>query len=314
MDIECSFEPVTGQPRTMSNPNPDMNALGVMALELAGGEQPHKAALSPEQAGELATLIGRDLAKLVPQASGLDLVLAAAHFDPAEALRPGWPLHRRLEELQMRAPGRNQGPRLLAFGADANGEVPLPLQADATLTGGGLRLLPFVLTGDDAALLRETHDALEEVLLANGMSQPDTALLAQNAFGARIEHARYFTINDLAAMMAMQYDNQGLAALWPLLETALFAPTEEQWLESAPEPLLRYANGEARMALFDPAGWCAHYGHDHAAGDACERLRPLYEHYLVRQRQLAAVLEAHGIDVLYVHVEPGADARTALSA
>ena len=309
MYAEFSFEPVTGQPQTMSNSNPEMNALGVMALELAGGEQPRKAALSSEQAGELAALVGRDLAKLVPQASGLDLVLAAAHFDPAEALRHGWPLHRRLEELQMRAPGRNQGPRLLAFGADANGEVPLPLQADATLTGGGLRLLPFVLTGDDAALLRETHDALEEVLLANGMAQPDTALLAQNAFGARIEHARYFTINDLAAMMAMQYDNQGLAALWPVLETAMFDPTGGQWLDAPPEPLLRHANGEARMALFDPAGWCAHYGHDRNDG---ERLQRIYEQFLMRQRQMAAVLEAHGIDVLYVHVEAGQDARAAL--
>ncbi len=310
MYAEFSFEPVTGQPQTMSNTNPEMNALGVVALELAGGEQPRKAALSSEQAGELAALVGRDLAKLVPQASGLDLVLAAAHFDPAEALRPGWPLHRRLEELQMRAPGRNQGPRLLAFGADANGEVPLPLQADATLTGGGLRLLPFVLAGDDAALLRETRDALEEVLLANGMAQPDTALLAQNAFGARIEHARYFTVNDLAAMMAMQYDNQGLAALWPLLETALFATAEEHWLDTAPEPLLRYANGEARMALFDPAGWCAHYGRDRNDG---ERLQRIYEQFLMRQRQMAAVLEAHGIEVLYVHVEAGQDAKVLLA-
>lgn len=310
MYAEFSFEPVTGQPQTMSNTNPEMNALGVVALELAGGEQPRKAALSSEQAGELAALVGRDLAKLVPQASGLDLVLAAAHFDPAEALRPGWPLHRRLEELQMRAPGRHQGPRLLAFGADANGEVPLPLQADATLTGGGLRLLPFVLAGDDATLLRETRDALEEVLLANGMAQPDTALLAQNAFGARIEHARYFTVNDLAAMMAMQYDNQGLAALWPLLETALFATAEEHWLDTAPEPLLRYANGEARMALFDPAGWCAHYGRDRNDG---ERLQRIYEQFLMRQRQMAAVLEAHGIEVLYVHVEAGQDAKVLLA-
>ncbi len=294
----------------MSNPDSEMSALGVVALELAGGEQPRKAALSAEQAGELAALIGRDLAKLVPQASGLDLVLAAAHFDPAEALRPGWPLHRRLEELQVRAPGRNQGPRLLAFGADASGEVPLPLQADTALAGGGLRLLPFVLTGgEDKTLLQQARDALEEVLLANGMAQADTALLAQTAFGAKIEHARYFTVNDLAAMMAMQYDNQGLAALWPLLETALFSPGREQWLEAPPEPLLRYADGEVRMALFDPAGWCAHYGHDRAD---CERLQRIYEQYLMRQRQMAAVLEAHGIDVLYVHVEAGQDARVAL--
>lgn len=178
------------------------------------------------------------------------------------------------------------------------------------MTGGGLRLLPFVLAGDDATLLRETRDALEEVLLANGMAQPDTALLAQNAFGARIEHARYFTVNDLAAMMAMQYDNQGLAALWPLLETALFATAEEHWLDTAPEPLLRYANGEARMALFDPAGWCAHYGRDRNDG---ERLQRIYEQFLMRQRQMAAVLEAHGIEVLYVHVEAGQDAKVLLA-
>ncbi|MBD9537480.1 MAG: hypothetical protein ACN6RG_08030 [Stenotrophomonas sp.] len=294
----------------MSNSNPDMNALGVLALELAGGQQPRKAALSSDQAGELAALVGRDLAKLVPQVSGLDLVFAAAHFDPAEVLRPGLPIHRRLEELQARAPGRNQGPRLLAFGADANGEVPLPLQADPGLVGGGLRVVPFVLTGTDTGLLQEARDALEEVLLANGMAQPDTALLAQTGFAAQIEHARYFTFNDLAAMMAMQYDNQGLADLWPLLETAMFAPGQEQWLEAPPEPLLRYVGGEVRMALFDPAGWCAHYGHER---NACDRLQRVYEQYLMRQRQMAAVLEAHGIDVLYVHVHAGQDAKAMLA-
>lgn len=294
----------------MSNSNPDMNALGVLALELAGGQQPRKAALSSDQAGELAALVGRDLAKLVPQVSGLDLVFAAAHFDPAEVLRPGLPIHRRLEELQARAPGRNQGPRLLAFGADASGEVPLPLQADPGLVGGGLRVVPFVLTGTDTGLLQEARDALEEVLLANGMAQPDTALLAQTGFAAQIEHARYFTFNDLAAMMAMQYDNQGLADLWPLLETAMFAPGQEQWLEAPPEPLLRYVGGEVRMALFDPAGWCAHYGHER---NACDRLQRVYEQYLMRQRQMAAVLEAHGIDVLYVHVHAGQDAKAMLA-
>lgn len=294
----------------MSNSNPDMNALGVVALELAGGQQPTHAALDAGQAGELAALIGRDLAKLVPQVSKLDLVFAAAHFDPAEVLRPGWPIHRRLEELQMRAPGRNAGPRLLAFGTDANGDVPLPLQADPALTGGGLRVLPFVLTGEDAGALGECREALEEVLLANGMAQPDTALLAQNAFGAQVEHARYFTVNDLAAMMAMQYDNQGLADLWPLLETAMFAPGDEHWLDAPPQPLLRYVGGEVRMALFDPAGWCTHYSHDK---NDCERLQRVYEQYLMRQRQIAAVLEAHGIEVLYVHVHAGQDAKVLLA-
>src|SRR5690606_3341129 len=111
---------------------------GVFALELAGGQVPGRAALTQDEAGALAVAVGRDLARLVPDIASLDLVLAAAHFDPAEALRPGWSLHRRLEELHQRAPGGNEGPRVVAFGADAAGEIPLPLQADPALTGGGL--------------------------------------------------------------------------------------------------------------------------------------------------------------------------------
>lgn len=294
----------------MSNTEHGMTAIGVLALELAGGTAPARAALSPGQAGALAERVGRDLAQWVPRVRGLELSLAAAHFDPAEVLRPGWPLHRRLDELRARAPGRDEGPRLLAFGADAQGEVPLPFQADASLAGGSLRVLPFLLSGAPE-VVAEVAGALEEVLLAQGMAQADTALLAQEAFGAQIEHARYLTVHDLAAMMSMQYDNQGLAALWPLLETALLAPQASEWLAEAPEPLLRYTGGEVRMALFDPAGWCAHYRQDRAD---CDRLKPIYEQYLARQRQMAAVLEAHGVPVLYVHVEPGQDARAALEA
>ncbi|KAG1076766.1 hypothetical protein G6F40_017269 [Rhizopus arrhizus] len=93
----------------------------------------------------------------------------------------------------MRAPGRTPGPRLLAFGTDAIGDVPLPFQADASRVGGGLRVVPFLLTGSDVATTNAVANALEETLLANGMAHADTALMAQNTFGARIEHARYFT-------------------------------------------------------------------------------------------------------------------------
>lgn len=294
----------------MSQADTSTNARGVIALELAGGAAPAHAALPHALAGELAEKVGRDLAQLVPAVRELELSLAGAHFDPAEVLRPGWPMHRRLDELRARAPGREAGPRLLAFGADADGSVPLPFQADAALLGGALRVVPFLLSGP-AEAVRPVADALEELLLAQGMAQPDTALLAQQAFGAQIEHARYLTGNDLAAMMSMQYDNQGLAPLWPLIETALLAPDQEEWLAAPPEPLLRYRGGEVRMALFDPASWCAHYAYDR---QDCERLQRVYEQYLARQRQLAAVLEAHGVPVLYVHCEAGQDARQALAA
>jgi hypothetical protein len=291
----------------------DAVARGVFALELAGGAAPGHGALPPEQAGALAALAGRDLATLVGDVAGLDLVLAAAHFDPAEALRPGWPLHQRLQELHARAPGRGEGPRVLAFGADADGAIPLPLQADPGLAGGGLRVLPFLLAGPEAKV-SAVAAALEEQLLQFGMAQADTALLAQEGFAARIEHARYLTVHDLAAMMAMQYDHQGLAPLWSLVEAALLAPDAVEWLDAGPEPLLKLEGGEVRMALFDPAGWCAHYRGDAAGGDVgeCARLQRVYEQFLARQRQFAAVLEAHGIPVLYVHSDGRADARALL--
>ena len=46
---------------------------GVVALELAGGQPPARDALGPEPGGELATRVGRDLARLVDTVADLDL-------------------------------------------------------------------------------------------------------------------------------------------------------------------------------------------------------------------------------------------------
>lgn len=276
----------------------DTHVFGVMALELAPGTQPARQALQPPDAGRLAGLLGRDLAALVPQARELELAFAAAHFDPAEALRPGWPLHRRLDELRQRAPGRHDGPRMIAFGADAQGEVPLPLRAETELQGGSLRILPFSLTGE-AAAAQAVADRFEDILLDRGMAQADTALCAQESFGIRIEHARYLTLHDLTAMTALQYRNMGLEPLWPVLETALLAPQDQTWLDAPPEPLLRYVGGEASIALFSPDAWRRRYQAD-AAIDA-EALARRFAHFEARQRQLAAVLQAHGVPVTFVH-------------
>jgi hypothetical protein len=284
--------------------------MGVMALELAAGHAPQRAALSAADASELAEKLGRDLAVHAPQVRDLDLVFAAAHFDPAEALRPGWSLHQRLRELHQRAPGRGEGARLIAFGADEAGDIPMPLQADDGLRGGLLRVLPFLLSGDDHTV-DAVGERLESVLLETGMAQADTALLAQNAFGAQVEHARYMTLHDLAAMTAMQYEHGGLGLLWPVIETALMAPTEEYWLDAVPEPLLRYAGGDVHIALFEPAAWRARYASQEATD---ERLERAYQHFQARQQQIAAVLEAHGIPVTFAHCPGNTDAREALQS
>jgi hypothetical protein len=291
---------------------------GALALELAPGTAPARAVLGQEDAGRLAGLIGHDLALLAPEAAApaltaLDLVVAGAHFDPAELLRPGWPLHRRLQELHARAPRAFEPPgfesRVIAFGADARGEVPPPLRAEPELLGGPMRVVPFLLVGDPDAV-QAVGTTLERELLDRGMARAETALHAQEGFAARIEHARYLTAWDLAALTAMQYRHAGLDALWALLETALLAPAQEAWLDAPPEPLLRYADGEVRMLVFDRDDWRARYAADETDP---ARLDRGFAHFRARQRQFGAILGAHGIEVFAVEAPGAEDPRAALA-
>lgn len=282
-----------------STPEPIFH--GVIALELRDGQPPREAALAVARAGDVAELLGRDLVALAPAAAGCDLALLGAHFDPAEALRPGWPVHRRVQELLQRAPGRGQGARAIGFGADAAGEVPLPLHCDPALAGGGLRVLPFVLQGEG---IEAVAAVLEAELLDRGMASAGLALALQDGLGASIEHARLLSLHDLLAMTALQYENAGLAPLWTLLEAALLAPDAEAWLDRAPEPLARYGDGEVRIALMDPVAW--HARNAPAEADAA-RLERGFALFQARQRQFAAVLGAHGIDVNFVHCADGKD-------
>ncbi|HLS83063.1 MAG TPA: hypothetical protein VK016_00140 [Arenimonas sp.] len=283
--------------------------LGALALELTPGTRAGREALPASEAGGLAERVARDLAKVAPGAEALDFGLVAALFDPVELLRPGYPLHGELERLVARAPGA-EGGRVIGFGADAAG-LPAPLQPHADYAGGPLRLLPFLLRGP-AEELAPVAERLEQALLDTGMASAEAALLAQDGFAAQVEHARLMTLDDLAAMTALQYEHAGLAPLWPVLETALFAPGHECWLDAPPEPLLRLAEGEVRIALLDIDAWSeggfAPTGLDAAA------LGRSYEHFQRRQRQLAAVLEAHAIPVTYDHCPAGKDPREILRA
>lgn len=272
---------------------------GALALELAPGSPVGSLRLAQADAGRLGERIAADLAKFEPEAATLELALAGAHYDPVEALRPGWPLHRELDQLAARAPGRDAmhgGGRIIAFGAHG-GRLPEALTPDPAQLGGPLRILPFVLSGADEAASR-VGDAFERDLVETGMAGADTALLAQELFGLKVEHARYLTLHDLLAMTALQYEHAGLAPLWPLLEAALLAPGTEEWLDAPPEPLAHYRGGELRIALFSPAAWRARY----AAADAGDAaLARGFEHFQARQRQFAAVSGAHGVPVTFAH-------------
>jgi hypothetical protein len=277
----------------------DARVLGALALEIAAGSDGGRDALPQREAGALAALLARDLAGFDAEAATLDCVTVAAHYDPVELLRPGWPLHRELEQLAARAPRDPTGAgvgRIIAFGSH-DGRLPGVLTPAAEFRGGPLRLLPFVLSGDTATAAR-VGNTFESVLMERGMAAADTALAMQSAFGLRVEHARYLTVHDLCALTAMQYEHAGLAPLWPLIETALLSPQREAWLDAPPEPLLHYADGEVRIALFAPDAWRRRYA---ASNDDSTRLERAFEHFEARQRQFAGVLRAHGVAVTFVH-------------
>ncbi|GAB3345012.1 hypothetical protein [Lysobacter tyrosinilyticus] len=283
---------------------PLLHVLGMLALELRGDAAVARAQLTQAEAGELAALIAHDLAGFAPEAAQLQLVTVGAHYDPVELLRPGWALHRELDQLAARAPGDASG-RVLAFGAHAD-QLPGALAPSADYFGGPLRLVPFVL-GGDAAVVTGVGDRFERELIERGMAGAGTALAAQESFGLEIEHARYLTAHDLAAMTALQYEHAGLAPLWPVLETALLEPDGEAWLDAPPEPLVHYADGEARIALFEPRAWKQRYAPDADCSDpqVRERLSFLHGQFEARQRQIAAVLGAHGVAVNFVHCAEG---------
>jgi len=285
------------------------NCLAALALELSPGTLATRNALDQVAAGELAALIARDLAKIAPGAASLDLALIAALFDPVELLRPRWPLHRELERLIAQAPDVGE-PRVIAF-AGRNGDLPDALRPQADFADGALRLVPLVLRGT-ASVAREVDAQFEQSLLDIGMAGADTALQAQHAFGAMVEHARYLTVHDLAAMMAMQYDNVGLGAVWPLIEAALLTPGHEQWLDSPPEPLVRLSDGAARIAMMDDEAWAASKLAPAQSARDQQRLNRGFDRFQMRQRQIAALLEAHGIATTFDHCPAGQDAREIL--
>ena len=266
--------------------------LGAVAVELVAGHEPPRLRLPARGAEALADGVANDLARLVPASAALDLSLALALFDPAELLRPAWPVHAALARLAQRAPGAAGG-RVLAFGA-SDGRMPEPaLEPSVALAGGPLRLLPWVLHGaaDDIAAVGVQ---LEEVLLERGMAAAATALALQDAFGAALEHVRHATIHDLCALTAAQYRHAALLGTWELIEDALLHARHDRFSAADGPPLLGHPRG-VLLGTLDRAAWEAS-GLAPEVADPATRSRA-FAYWSMRERQLRAVLEAHGLAV-----------------
>jgi hypothetical protein len=287
---------------------PPLHCFGALALELAS--TPVRDQLPRADAAAFGSHLGIDLQRLLPRVETLDLVYAAAHFDPCELLRPGWPLHAALAELARGVPGPAGG-RVVGFGAHEGRMPTAALQPDPALYGGPLRLLPFALSGA-ADAISDAARAMEERLLETGMAGAATALAAQEAFGARLEHVRYLSLHDLCAMTAMQYEHAGLGALWPVIEAALLTPERDEWLDQAREPLARLQRGEVVIAEAEVASRTASLEADGMpdAGFGSMDRRAVQ----LRGRQFEAVLQAHGIPVRRRVIGAGQDPRFVLAS
>lgn len=272
-----------------------LHCFGTLALELGPDQHQAHSVLERAEAERLAGFIARDLARLLPGVDALDGVFAAALFDPAELLRPGWPVHAALVGLGESAVGARGG-RVIAYGA-SDSKMPVPeLQPDPRFEGGLLRLLPFALVGESEAV-HAVGQRMEESLLETGMAEAHTALEAQSGFGLALEHARFMSLHDLCALTAAQYEHAGLKAQWRLIEAALLAPDSQEWLSLPNGVTALHIGGQVRIAEAEASAW---------RGLQAEGS---YEEYRLALRQLIAILGAHGIAVERLPQQAGDDAR-----
>jgi len=239
----------------------------VLAIELVPEGAPKSLSLPLESAHLLGNTIANDLARLLPGVETMGLAVAAAMVDPAQVLRPGWPIHAELASMHQQAQRGGWMPSITSFGASA-GRMAVPvLEPDPRLIGSPLLLVPFVLVGhaQDAG---QVGARMERDFEEKGLADSATSLFLNEAFSIRTEHARYLTLNDLCAMTAMQYDHAGLAPIWSIIECALLSPDRDESSELEGGVRVDYRGG--RVAI---------------RGDAAS----------IVYRQAAAILAAHGL-------------------
>lgn len=282
------------------------HCFGALALECSA--PPLRTSVSRAMATELADQVATDLARLLNGVEALDLAVVAATFDPSELLRPGWPIHTALADLVRRAPDPGH-PRVLGLGSHED-KMPASLTPDPNLHEGPMRLMPFVLHGEPEAVAA-IGAQIEDILLEKGMAQAALSFAVQKAFNVPLEHVRFLSLNDLVAITTMQYENAGIAPLWPLIEAALFHPDQELWLDAPPEPLLRWDGQVVHMAEMDLDTWREHgFVPEGFEGDGLARGFSFFQR---RQDQYRAVLSCHAISVQVVPVPAGQDPRVVLA-
>lgn len=248
----------------LKNVTPTLHCPALLAIECEHAGAPKLITLERDAADRFGAALAADLTTLFPGIEQLDLVCVGALYDPAEILRPGWPVHSAMGELHARMKPQHPGSRVMALGAQ-QGHMGMPaLDPDPHLHGGALLLMPWLLRGnaDDIAAMAAT---LEADLLDRGMAGAGLALDLRELLGFPIQHVRHMTLFDLCALTCSQYEHAGLGALWELVEAALLEPEREKSVTLPDGSSLRYQAGrvetdssDARQLAFSQAVLSAH--------------------------------------------------------
>ena len=278
----------------MSRPDPTV-CPALLAVELAQPAPAQALRLPTEQAAALVDAVASDLARLLPGVDAAGLALAGALYDPAQALRPGWPLHRELARLYRGEPRTRDAPQVMAFGT-AGGRMASPaLEPEPGFEGGLLRVAPLVLVAD-AALAQALGDTMERDFESRGLAGAAVDLFLRQALGLEVVHARYLTHHDLCALTALQLDHAGHGAVWQLIEAALFTPDATEAATLPTGQALHLRDGRVEVEVRGCGAWVAGPG---AAVAPADRAAAFADWWL-GQRQCAALLRAHGLGVHWV--------------
>jgi hypothetical protein len=261
----------------------------ILAIEL-GTPSTAPLRLPTEQAAYLLDAIAIDLARLVPDAHELGLATAAALFDPAQVLRPGWPLFAELSRLYTQQRRGDPAPTLIAFGTAGGRMASEMLEPDVALVGGALLANPFVLVGD-ADTARRCAAHIERTFEAEGLAGAAVARFLAEALGVEVVHARYLTPHDLCALTAIQLEHAGMAAAWPLIEAALLSPERAEFLRAPAGQPWFYRDGEVRALALGFGAWARTLG----TAVARERKLDAWCAWQQEQRAFAALLGAHAL-------------------
>ncbi|GMU43555.1 MAG: hypothetical protein AMXMBFR25_15410 [Lysobacterales bacterium] len=266
--------------------------MGVLALELVADKTPQRRLLQREVAEGLNDAMGTQLARFLPHEHQYGFAWSGALYDPAQLLRPGFPLHAELEHLFHA--GQRHG---LAAGhclvlCEREGRMPTArLEPDPELGAGSLFAIPIVLTGD-AAAIAAANGPLEDALCEQGLADPAVVYELHRDLGVAFEHVRLMSLVDLAAMMAAQLEHVGLGCAWTLIEEALYGrPARMVETQTPLGQSLRLDDGVAWL------GFRSYSLHAHRCDPADASALRTWLAHLHEFRQLQSLLGAHALVV-----------------